>query len=56
MSEQLAGLIRHALTFAAGILVARGKLDAGSVETIVGGAMTLIGLAWSWVAKKKAEA
>lgn len=53
MSEHLSGLIRHALTFGAGILVARGKLDAGSVETIVGGVMTVLGIVWSWLAKNK---
>ncbi len=52
MSEELKGAIRHILTVVGGFLVARGKLDPGAVESIVGVVMAVIGFAWSWIAKK----
>jgi len=41
------GLIRHALTIVGGYYVARGKLDQGSADTIIGAASALIGVGWS---------
>lgn len=41
------GLLRHVLTAAGGILVARGAVDAGTMEMAVGGAVTLGAAGWS---------
>jgi hypothetical protein len=50
--EQVLGIVRHALTFAGGIIVMKGLADAGVVAEITGGIMTLVGAIWSVVAKK----
>lgn len=50
--EQVLGIVRHILTFAGGLVVAKGMVDAAMVETIVGSVATLIGAVWSIVAKK----
>ncbi len=50
--EQVLGIVRHILTFAGGLAIAKGMVDAAMVETIVGSAATLIGAIWSVVAKK----
>jgi len=47
------GVIRHSLTFAGGILVAKGILEQGLLTEIVGGVMTAIGGIWSVVSKTK---
>lgn len=52
MKEQTLGLIRHALTFVGGILVAKGLLSDEMTQEILGGVMTLVGAAWSIWAKK----
>lgn len=54
MKEQVLGLIRHALTFAGGIVVAKGFIGEGVSEEIIGGVMTLIGAIWSVLDKKPA--
>lgn len=41
------GLFRHVLTIVGGYYVSQGKLDASSVDTIVGGVSMLIGTVWS---------
>lgn len=53
--EVMLGLIRHLLTAGGGALAAKGYIDAGTVETIVGSIITLLGAAWSIYDKKKAE-
>jgi hypothetical protein len=45
------GVIRHSLTFAGGILVAKGLLEQGLLTEIVGGVMTAIGGIWSVISK-----
>lgn len=50
--EQVLGIIRHALTFFGGLVVAKGLVDADTVATIVGSVSTLVGAIWSIVAKK----
>lgn len=51
--DQVLGLVRHILTFVGGILVTKGlATDAMSVE-LVGSAMSLVGIVWSIVSKKK---
>lgn len=47
------GFARHILTFAGGLLVARGTVDAATAETVVGAVITLGGAAWSMADKKK---
>ena len=41
------GIVRHALTFIGGILIAKGLVDAGVASQIIGGVMTLTGTVWS---------
>lgn len=53
MNEAVAGLIRHALTTVGGVLAAKGYLDSGMVEASVGAVVTLVGVVWSLVAKRK---
>lgn len=50
--EQVLGILRHFLTFGGGILVASGKADPGTVTEVVGGAITVIGSLWSYLAKR----
>jgi hypothetical protein len=50
--EIVLGIVRHTLTFAGGILVAKGLIDDGIASEIIGGVMTLVGGIWSVVAKK----
>jgi len=40
-------LIRHAATFAGGLLIAKGFADASQVETLVSGVVTASGIFWS---------
>jgi len=54
MKEQVLGLVRHALTFIGGIIVAKGVIEAGLTEEIIGGVMTLVGALWSVFSKKTA--
>ena len=54
MKDQTLGLIRHALTFVGGIIVTKGLVDESLFEEVLGGIMTLVGAAWSIIAKKKA--
>lgn len=49
------GVIRHSLTFAGGILVAKGILEQGILTEIVGGLMTVIGGIWSVISKTKID-
>lgn len=49
--EQVLGLIRHALTFVGGCLVANGVLTDAISADIVGSCMALIGTIWSLMVK-----
>lgn len=51
--EVILGVVRHTLTFAGGILVAKGLLDQGVLSEIIGGLMTVIGGVWSVIDKAK---
>lgn len=46
--KKLFSLVRHILTFVAGLLVARGKLDPTEADSIVGGIMLLGGALWGY--------
>ena len=49
--EQILGIVRHALTFVGGIVVAQGLVAPGLVTEIIGGVMTLTGAIWSVIDK-----
>ena len=51
MTEHTAGMVRHILTSIGGVLVMMGYTDEMTMATVVGAAMTLLGFAWSWMAK-----
>ena len=51
--DQILGLIRHLLTFAGGVIVARGYGSDAIVGELIGGAMTIIGGLWSILAPEK---
>ncbi len=50
--EQWLGILRHTLTFAGGIAVTVGYLDAIVVAEVSGLVMSLIGALWSIISKK----
>lgn len=50
--EKLLGIVRHVLTFAGGLLIAKGLVDESTSTEIIGGITTLIGTIWSIIAKK----
>lgn len=54
MKDQTLGLIRHALTFVGGIIIAKGFIDDVLFQEILGGVMTLVGAVWSVIDKNKA--
>lgn len=49
--EQVLGLVRHALTFVGGCMVANGILTEAISADIVGACMALIGTIWSLIIK-----
>ena len=51
--EQFTGLLRHALTVAGTWAVARGYLDAGTTEQVVGVVVVLAAAGWSISAKRE---
>jgi hypothetical protein len=50
---QILGIIRHALTFGGGILVAKGILNEGMAVELAGALVTLIGGVWSAISPEK---
>lgn len=55
MQAILAGVARHFLTTVGGALVAKGVIGATMVEPLIGAVITIGGVIWSIVQKKKAE-
>lgn len=54
--EQIIGIIRHILTFAGGVIIAKGLATDAVILEIIGSVTTLIGGVWSIVDKiKKGE-
>lgn len=51
--EAIQGVVRHVLTFGGGFLVTNGAIGASDLETGVGAIVSLIGIIWSVVAKRK---
>jgi len=53
-SEVITAVVRHLLTAVGGYFVAKGAVDNGTVEAIIGGIVASIGLGWSIFNKLKA--
>jgi len=51
--NKVMGIIRHMLTFAGGYVTARGWLDEGTVTELIGAAVTITGVLWSYLAPEK---
>lgn len=51
--EHILGIVRHILTFAGGIAVAKGMIDAETLAQASGAIITLIGVFWSLRSKSK---
>lgn len=51
----LNGIVRHILTAAGGALVTKGMLGEAQLELAVGAIVTLAGVVWSAIAKKKGK-
>jgi hypothetical protein len=54
MKEQILGLIRHILTFAGGLVVAKGFIDQTQETELIGAICAIIGTVWSILSKKNA--
>lgn len=52
-TDIITGLIRHVLTTSGGALVAKGLITAPTLDTGVGAILTIVGIVWSIVNKKK---
>lgn len=50
--EQWLGILRHTLTFAGGIGVTVGYIDATVVTEVIGLTTSLVGVIWSVLTKK----
>lgn len=53
--ETVLGIVRHFLTTAAGGLVAGGYLTNNDAQTIIGGIVCAVGVAWSIYQKQQAK-
>lgn len=53
MNPKIAGILRHTITFAAGILVTTGKLNVEDANTLLGAAGGFASLMWSIFAPEK---
>jgi len=51
--EELLGIVRHGLTFLGGIIITGGLLDAGLWAELSGGLLTVAGVIWSILDKRK---
>lgn len=51
----LNGIVRHILTAAGGALVTKGMIGSGELELAVGAIITIAGVIWSALAKRKKE-
>jgi hypothetical protein len=50
---QVLSVIRHTLTFVGGVLITQGTIDESITEQIIASTLTLVGLIWSVIEKKK---
>lgn len=51
--EEFLGLVRHGLTFVGGVIITGGLLDAGLYTELSGGLLTIAGVVWSILSKRK---
>lgn len=51
--EQFMSFLRHLITFVGGLIVAKGGMDPGTVETIGGVVITLAGMLWGMFSPDK---
>ena len=51
-SDEFDGLVRHALTVFGGITVYSNDFDPAQWQTLVGGAVAILGVLWSMANKK----
>lgn len=51
--EQLLGIVRHGLTFLGGFIVTGGLIDSGMYAELSGAILTLAGVIWSILDKRK---
>ncbi len=56
MNDTIKGVARHALTTAGGALVTKGLVTATTLDQGIGALMTIVGIIWSIVSKKKPAA
>ena len=50
---KILGIIRHALTFGGGYVVAKGWVEEGNLTEVIGAVMTVIGTIWSIASPEK---
>lgn len=50
-SEMILGFVRHLLTIVGGIMVAKGSISSGVMDAVIGGILSVAGMAWSAVQK-----
>lgn len=51
--DKILGIVRHVLTAGGGYVVGAGYISASSMPETVGAIMTIIGVVWSLISKKK---
>jgi hypothetical protein len=51
--EQIEGIIRHTLTAVGGVLITKGLIDEDILTEVVGAAITITGIVWSIIDKRK---
>lgn len=51
--EELLGIVRHGLTFVGGLVITGGLIDSGLWAELTGGVLTLAGVVWSIIDKRK---
>jgi len=51
--EELLGIVRHGLTFVGGLVITGGLIDSGLWAELTGGVLTLTGVIWSIIDKRK---
>ena len=51
----LNGILRHVLTAVGGSLVTRGYVGEAQLELAVGALITIVGVIWSAIAKRKSK-
>jgi len=55
-AAQVTGLVRHGLTFAAGILMTKMNMDAATYSALAGAVALIVGIIWSFATKQPVTA